>query len=92
MCNAHLYHATVKSGTALDVTASPVLPDEVDDVSVPGPGSGGLRQRVLLVPDHQQRYASHVAGLVDLFAQRPDVLNGIDRKSKRSDTENLSSR
>lgn len=68
MYNAHLHHATVKSGTALDVTASPVLPDEIHDVSVPGPGSDGLRQFVLLVPNHQQGYASHVARLVDLLA------------------------
>jgi len=67
MYNAHLYHATVKSGTAFDVTASPVLSNKVHDVSVPGPGSDGLRQFVLLVSDHQHRYASHVSRLVDLI-------------------------
>ena len=42
MYTAHLHYATVKSGTALDVTTSPVFPDEVHDVPVPGPGSDGL--------------------------------------------------
>lgn len=68
MYNAYLHHVIVKSGTALDITASPMLPNEVHDVSVSGPGSDGLRQFVLLVSNHEQGYASHVACLVDLLA------------------------